>query len=516
MFIDARSLSPDSTIAADVCVVGTGPAGITLALGLKNSGLDVILVESGGLELDEKIQSLSAGKVIGVPYGPIQSTRVRAFGGTAREWESIIENRAYAHMRPLDEADFIKREWVPYSGWPFGSNELHAYYSMANEICGIGPSRYSVEDEEVNEGNSLLSQLDSTCLQPAVFHFGANTQFLTAHKSALEEVNNTNLYYYASVTNIETNESNSRVVGVTIRAPSGASWLVRAKTFVLACGGIENARLLLASKSGHGIGNENNLVGRFFMEHPHGPTGFLIPAEPYNAKRLSLYSLHKNLKGAWSRWHLALSDQQLRNEQLLRYNVALWPTEPEWMPDDLAGLARRQLERYKDSAQAPQFYAISFMSEQAPNPASRVTLSDQIGEDGVNLPCLNWQLSEIDFRTLIRGQQIIQEELQLAGVGVVYTKQYSDAYGGFLKPRWGGYEARIEGAHHHMGTTRMHDDPKQGVVDANCRVHGMENLFIAGCSVFPTGGYANPTLTIVALAARLADHIKNLSQARLN
>jgi choline dehydrogenase-like flavoprotein len=515
MFVDTRSLAPDSDIVADVCVVGTGPAGITLALGLKGSGLDVVLVESGGLELDEKMQTLSTGEVIGVPYGPLESTRSRAFGGTAREWESIIENRAHAHMRPLDETDFVKREWVPYSGWPFGFNELQAYYSMANEICGIGPSRYSIEDEEVNEDNSLLGQLDSTRLQTAVFHFGANTQFLTAHQSALKELHNTRLYYYATVTNIETNESGSRVLGVTVRTPNGTSWLIRSKVVVLACGGIENARLLLASQSGHGIGNENDLVGRFFMEHPHGPTGVLVPAEP-NAKKLSPYSLHKNLKGAWSRWHLALSEQLLRNEQLLRYNVALWPTEPEWMPDDLADLARRQLERYKDAAQVPQFYAISFMSEQAPNPGSRVTLSNQVGEDGVNLPCLDWQLSEIDFRTLIRGQQMIQEELQLAGVGVVYTKQYSDAYGGFLKPRWGGYEARIEGAHHHMGTTRMHDDPKQGVVDANCRVHSMENLFIAGCSVFPTGGYANPTLTIVALAARLADHIKNFLRTKLN
>jgi choline dehydrogenase-like flavoprotein len=118
-------------------------------------------------------------------------------------------------------------------------------------------------------------------------------------------------------------------------------------------------------------------------------------------------------------------------------------------------------------------------------------------------------LSEIDIRTLIRGQQIIQEEFQIAGAGHVFTRQHSDSDGGFLTPMWGGYPARLEGMHHHMGTTRMHDDPTQGVVDANCRVHGLNNLYIAGSSVFSTAGFANPTLTIVALAARLADHIQH-------
>ena len=209
-----------------------------------------------------------------------------------------------------------------------------------------------------------------------------------------------------------------------------------------------------------------------------------------------------------ARWHLALTESLLQEENLPGYSICLWPTEPEWMPDDLADLAQRQLEKYKDT-QKPQLYAISFMSEQVPNPDSRITLSKQISEDGLSLPCLDWQLSEIDFRTMIRGQQIIQEEFQLAGIGVVYTRQYSDATGGFLKPRWSGYEARLETPHHHMGTTRMHDDPGQGVVDANCRVHGVDNLFVVGSSVFPTGGFANPTLTIVALAVRAADYIKH-------
>ena len=275
---------------------------------------------------------------------------------------------------------------------------------------------------------------------------------------------------------------------------------------MLACGGIENARLLLASQCGYGIGNENDLVGRFFMEHPGGTTGFFVSSEPAIETLMAPFLLHQGTQGVWSRWRLALTKKLLRDEMLQRYSVNFWPTEPEWMPDDLTELAQRQLAYYQGS-QTPRLYAISFMSEQAPNPDSRITLSDQVDENGIKLPCLDWQLSEVDIRTLIRGQQIIQEEFQLAGVGPVYTRRYSDAHGGFLTPLWGGYEACLGTSHHHMGTTRMHNDPQQGVVNSDCQVHSVENLFIAGSSVFPTGGFANPTLTIVALAVKLADHI---------
>ena len=129
----------------------------------------------------------------------------------------------------------------------------------------------------------------------------------------------------------------------------------------------------------------------------------------------------------------------------------------------------------------------------------------------MQLVFLNWQLSDIDIRTLIRGQQIIREELQLAGAGLVFMKRFADRDGGFLEPVWGGYKANLDGSHHHMGTTRMDTDATKGVVDENCRVHSTKNLFIAGSSVFPTGGFANPTLTIVALAARLADHLRRVT-----
>jgi choline dehydrogenase-like flavoprotein len=510
MLIDSKVLSPDSDISAQVCIVGAGPAGISIALKLQEAGMDVVLIESGDLEPDEETQLFGAGEVTGIPYGPLETTRVRAFGGTANAWGASDDDWTddSAQIRPLDKADFLQRSWVTCSGWPFEINELRDWYDVADAICGAETSDY-LGDKEALKTEGL--QIETDRLQTVLFSFGKKTRFTADHRRTLCDRQNIRVYYHATVTKIETNVSGSHVFRVFMRAPGGATSSIQARYFVLACGGIENARLLLAARAGHGLGNDHDLVGRFFMEHPHGTTGFFVPADKAIEKRMAPYAVHKESGGSRVKWFLGLTEALEKKEKLLRYAVSFWPTEaePDWMPDDLVDLAIRKHSKFSDK-QAPQFYAASFMSEQAPNANSRVTLSNSIGEDGLPLPCLDWRLSEIDIRTMIRGQQIIQEAFHIAGIGVFFSKQHSDSNGGFLTPHWGGYEASIEGAHHHMGTTRMHADPKQGVVDANCRMHSTENLFIAGSSVFPTGGFANPTLTIVALAVRLADHIRQL------
>ncbi len=165
--------------------------------------------------------------------------------------------------------------------------------------------------------------------------------------------------------------------------------------------------------------------------------------------------------------------------------------------DDVAEGAYRRLQK-RDLG--TRVYRVMCRSEQVPNPESRVTLSDELDAFGVPRARLDWRLTEQDVDTIRRGQMFLAAELARAGLGRMQLPEEE----GF------GWDQYVLGGHHHMGTTRMALDPRKGVVDADCRVHGIENLYLAGSSVFPTGGFANPTLTLVALAARLADHVRRV------
>jgi choline dehydrogenase-like flavoprotein len=336
------------------------------------------MIESGGMEPDDATQSIAAGEITGNPYGPLESTRNRAFGGTAHAWGTDFGEWTEHHgqFRHLDHADFEHRAWVPHSGWPFGLDELRPYYDRASEICATGTSIYSVGDKEIDTRANL--SLDPERLQNTIFRFGPGARFTEYYRNTLETDPELRVYYHATVTNIETNDAGSRVTTLLARTPGGSTWKIHAGIIVLACGGIENARFLLTAESGRGIGNDHDLVGRFFMEHPTGTTGVYAPASQDIEAIMEPYALHTDHQGLLSRWYLAIADQLVQEEKILRYAVCLWPTEPEpdWMPDDLIALASRQRAKFHDD-EAPQFYALSFMSEQAPNPSSRVTLSDR-------------------------------------------------------------------------------------------------------------------------------------------
>jgi choline dehydrogenase-like flavoprotein len=146
---------------------------------------------------------------------------------------------------------------------------------------------------------------------------------------------------------------------------------------------------------------------------------------------------------------------------------------------------------------------VKYEAEQAPNPRSRVNLHHS-KRDQLGLPAtqLDWQLSDFDKFSIRRTAELIGIELGRAGLGRVRTDIDEDLSKFPL----------VETAWHHMGTTRMSENDRTGVVDSACRVHGLSNLYVAGSSVFPTGGRANPTLTIVALAIRLADHLKSVAR----
>ncbi len=326
-------------------------------------------------------------------------------------------------------------------------------------------------------------------------------------------------YLYANVTRIVAEPSGRRIERIEIRTSSGRQHTVRPKTVVLACGGIENARLLLVSGGPAGLGNDRDLVGRFYMDHPKGVAGAVkvdtAPAFPH--------------PGYWDdrpgrfRLGVRLSSECQRREELLNGYLRFHPTLATRGPgiDALRDLRRRGPSALRDlrvvrglAAGLPslaRFARFKIVNrgrvekaeihnfiEQTPSPQNRVRLSDRLDPFGDPLPTLEWSIGGSERRTMRRLHALVDEELQRRGFGRVDSPLLAGADDPWPISR---------DASHHMGTTRMGDDPSTSVVDRNCRIHGIANLYVAGSSVFPTSGSANPTLTIVALSLRLADHL---------
>lgn len=546
MIVDARSVPENDTIETDVCIVGAGVAGITLAREFASQPFQVCLLESGHLKFSEETQSLCAGEDIGHPYFALDRARARFFGGTANFWDiDIGEGRIGVRLRPLDAIDFEERECVPYSGWPFGKAELEPFYERAQKLFKVEPSTYDVKDWE-NPATPCLPL--NGRVQTVIFKFGWRELFTQEYRYEVTQyAENILTFLFANVTEIETNEPRKAATRLRVACLHGNKFWVSAKIFILAVGGIEAPRLLLLSnrQQAAGLGNQRDLVGRYFMEHLHFWSGVYVPSNRRIWERAGLYKGIHKVREIPVIGKLALSESVLRRERLLNQNIQLIPDvlsishlyprvrsksiasfdafrsavfagkmPDHWMrhianimaePDDIARNTYRKVKRQMSeifNERKIQGFRLAHMSEQTPNPDSRVALSTERDALGQNCVRLNWQPSEIDFLSVVRTQEIIDAELRRAGLGRLYIQ----LRGPVAPPG-------LHGGYHHMGTTRMHVDPKKGVVDHNCRVHGISNLFIAGPSVFPTGGYANPTLTNAALTLRLADYVKGIMAA---
>jgi len=513
VIVDARTLPKNRIIKTEVCVVGAGAAGITLARELIGQPFRVCLLESGGLELDKDTQSLYEGQNIGLPYHALDATRLRYFGGTTNHWGGAC--------RPLDKIDFEARSWVPHSGWPFGESHLVPFYKRAQSICQLGPFSYDVETWETNATPRLPFTGDRVLTR--VFQLSPATRFGKVYRDEIARAGNINTFLYANVVDVETTHNARTITRLRVATLQGNKFWVSAKLFVLATGGIENARLLLLSNKSQraGLGNQNDLVGRFFMEHPHGYAGRILLSDPNMPT--ALYKEGQVVNGIRIMGVLTPSEETLRREKVVNFCVQLKTLEEASAEEEMSKGIRSSKDRFwehlrnvisdiDDVARATYRKLLSGLRpvkillpriqlEQAPNPDSRVTLATERDNLNKNRVRLNWRMSDIEEHSARRGLEIIGQELGRLGLGRLrVTPDDGDTARSPL----------TEVNDHHIGTTRMHVNPKYGVVDQNCRVHEISNLFIAGSSVFPTAGYANPTLTIVALAVRLADHVKRL------
>ena len=484
MFVDARSVPDASAIECDVCIVGAGAAGITIAREFLGRHIQVVLLESGWLTPDDETQSLYAGDVIERRYFELHAARSRYFGGTTNVWTG--------ECRPLDAQDFERRDWVPDSGWPFGLAELLPFYMKAQSVCQLGPYGYTADDWRGHGVRPIA--IEGGRIQSSAFQYSPPARFGEVYRDELRRAPNVVTYLGANAVELETPATPQHVSAVRVACLAGTSFRVSARAVVLATGGIENARLLLLSDrvQATGLANGHDLVGRYFMEHL-----YLDAAAEIRASRGAIsdfYTSGHRVDGRRVRGILGLTPEVRRREQLTNYCAVI--VEP---PSTLLTRLRNAIEHVR-AGFAPRTYFVKNAMEQAPNPDSRVMLGRDRDRLGCRRTVLQWRLSAIDKSTVHRAHAILSEDLARSGVG-----HMTSAMGREADP----WPIAVRGARHHMGTTRMHADPRHGVVDADCRVHGIDNLYVAGSSVFSTCGAANPTLTIVALALRLARRLQD-------
>ncbi|MCC7250776.1 GMC family oxidoreductase [Hyphomicrobium sp.] len=528
MIEDARHLSEGSALQCDVCIVGAGAAGLTLASEFAGSPYKVLLLESGGLEYDSTVQQLYKGANVGLLYEPLDLCRVRTFGGSTdpRGWGGWC--------KPLADIDFEQRDWVPLSGWPIGKRDLAPYYRRAFATLSLNPDTERLADEDSRK--DVLPTAGVYChnepcpLSPAP-HLGY------VKREQLRAASNVRVLVHANVTEIETDDLARQVTGLKVATLNGTRFSVSAPYVLLAAGGVENARVLLLSDTvqKNGLGNDSGFVGSCFMEHPRYAWGRLSgehlapiirrydPGTPVGQRRANADNPDAlPLFGA----SLALTEKAQREHHLLGARSWLVPVSASgereagreikelvfWLkkrriPSDTsrrilgvlgdlpnaAGAVSAHLLAKLRPARQWQFITVL---EQDPDRTSRVSLDTARDALGLRRIKIDWRVSPLVKHTFRKTRELFAGDLRAAGIDVSTADELNQSEDA---PRW---------VWHHMGTTRMSADPAQGVVDADCRVHGMTNLYVAGSSVFPTVGNDMPTITIVALAHRLADHIK--------
>lgn len=532
MFIDTRRVEQGAVVETTVCIIGGGVAGITLAMELDKKGIEVCLLESGGFNPDDDTRDLYRGEDVGEwRYNFADGSRSRFLGGSSNCWGGWC--------RPLDPWDFEKREWIAHSGWPIGLNELTPYYERTHALLKLGPNNFDPEfwERSINRPDVRRIPLVTGKVRDTISQFSPPARFGKLYRDTLKRSQRVRVFLYANATNIDTDQSGQSVTHIDVATLSGRRIKVSAKLYVLATGGIENARMLLASNKVQraGLGNANDLVGRFFMDHPRLFSGNIKFAKQWSRNKLSDVKYHYMnaavaAHGTCIAHQFALTADTLREERLLNARVwfssvfpgegsegaqalfrckqallkkeqAGWKFSKDLMtmlghPLDTMAYGYTRLFQPRWLIQGVKFQLIV---EPEPDPNSRVMLSpSQRDQLGMNRVRVDWRLTSNVQRTFDRTLEILAEDMRRSGVAEVELDPPIEG------KKW---PADLEGTWHHMGTTRMHDSPKHGVVDRNCKVHGMANLYVAGSSVFPTAGANFPTITLAALAFRLAEHI---------
>lgn len=540
MILDANEIPHGAQLAADVCIVGAGAAGISLALSLAGQGLDVVLLESGRADLHAATQTLHDGEVADeLLHSPPDKYRQRRLGGSTAIWGG--------RCMPFDAIDFERRDWIEGSGWPISLGDLLPFYPEANRLAEAGHFAYSAGDAFGPQAPPMFRGFDSDVVRTdSLERFSCPTNFGARYERRLKVASDIRVLLGANCTALRVAPGTRRLRAVEAATLEGRRFTVDARTAVLATGGLETARLLLAND----LGNEYDVVGRYYMCHIAGNVGALVIDGPtsgvrhgyevspdgiYCRRRISIAQSEQRRHGlanAVARLHFPrITDPRHRSGVLSGLYLArrfisyeygkrlndgtpatlalqarhLWNVVSD--PLDTAGflahwLAKRTLAERKFPSvilrNRSNRFSLEMHGEQAPRATSRVTLTDQ--RDALGLPRLriDWRYGRDDIDSVRRTLDLVAQEFERSGIGrLTYERDTLEED----LMRFGAYGG------HHIGTARMGADPRTSVVDANCRVHSVDNLFVAGSAVFPTSSQANPTLTLVAMSLRLGSHL---------
>ena len=493
-FIDARTVPDGTVLSPDLAIIGGGPAGISLALALADRPISILLLESGGMEFDSATQGLYAGAETGLRYLALDGSRLRFLGGSTNHWGGWC--------RPLDLIDFEKRDWLPHSGWPFMRKEIEPYFARAQSLVEAGPFVY--DDAESWAKTTPALKLGKGGVYTSWFQFSRTrnnvlpTHFGQRYADDLKRLRNLKVYVQANVTALRLAPDAKSLAHLDVATLSGRKFTVKPKYTVLAAGAMESARILLASNDvmPAGVGNQNDMVGRFFADHPiPRDTATLVV---FDGTLADYYPNPLVTNGAILRATFAPRDAYQRQSRMLG---SLTTVEDPVKLDDLGrAVVAETSSALGVNASNAKAYSLGCGLELAPDPDRRLVLDGD--RDALGMPRLKLEMrvSDSDFDHYRATMKELGRQLLAARTGMIRLDRKT-------REEW---LSVIDWGNHHMGTTRMSTDPKTGVVDANLAVHGVPNLFVAGSSTFPTYGASNPTMNLVALTLRLGDHLKGL------
>lgn len=545
MIVDARHLPADAELVGEVCVVGAGPVGLALVEALAAAGLDVVLLDSGGPEHDAQADDL--GEPGEIAFGTVTRLgHTRRLGGNSHAWQ-IRTGPTHRGVRLLPLAGVDLEAWPgdPGSAWPVPAGELARYVARAQDWFGLPTGPFDLASH-LRDGEDARDLLDDGTVRSAAFLF-ADGGALAARTVPTLEASTVRCYHHATALEVLTDDVGGQATGVRFATAPGREGTVRARTVVVASGGLGSTQLLLASdrRRPGGLGNRHDQLGRNFMDHLLLTGGRLWPQAPGDIARRAPFDL-RVVGGVPVMGHLALTDEAVRAGDLAGLSMLLFPRadahaaeralsdrqqegvyaafaireallrrhRPEQgavgralrgvdgvVARALAGARHPRSSLGRGGWSASDTSALTYVevvhqAEQAPHADNRVTLTDVRDPLGQRRIRVDWRWHDEDVAAVRRSQDAFAASLARAG--------------------WGRFEpALVDGrpvvdsssSHHFMGTTRMSARPADGVVDPRCAVHGVPNLYVASSSTFPRGGYANVTLTAVALGLRVADHV---------
>lgn len=525
MIIDGRTADASIPLDYDVLIVGAGPAGVTIAHELGSTGLRVAVLEGGGEEFDADTQELYEGEVTGLEEVDLTAIRLRMLGGTSNHWGG--------NCLPLDPIDFARSPASGLTGWPFPREELMGFYPRAHDYLTLGAFEYDTYAPEGVSADDLLLA-DNDTVENSVLRLSSHppTNFGEKYRSFLAASETVHLWLWTNLVALDISPEGV-AEGVRTATLSGGERTFTARQVVLACGAVENARqLLLANaRNGTSFGDAGDLIGACYMDHPTGGSAFLWPGEPLQEKAnwsRELYAVDgTELRYVWRLNEAVMEREGVSNAQfyLIPYSsdeaLRQQKRDAGRGMQGLKSLAKWTLGRTGRNFSLSQSYCnfitnadamvadavfrkgsvdrvlLKYEAEQLPDRASRVTLTEAADTFGLALPALNWSPGEDDKQSIIRTTEIIGQAVGAADLGRLEFEEGAKERYWNMTTSW-----------HQLGTTRMAEGPTDGVVDPDCLLHGTRNLYVAGGSVMPTSGRANPTLTITALAIRLADHLK--------